>query len=77
MLIQAGFDIAFECPAQTPMLLQLNVHPSREPDLLSPDVIASDPELAMRVLCRSFRQSRHARGSPAGTGHIQQPLHDP
>lgn len=48
MLIQAGFDIAFECPAQTPMLLQLNVHPSREPDLLSRDVIASDPELAMR-----------------------------
>jgi transglutaminase-like putative cysteine protease len=48
MLIQAGFDIAFECPAQTPMLLQLNVHPSREPDLLSRDVIASDPVLAMR-----------------------------
>ena len=30
MLIRAGFDIAFDCPAQTPMLLQLNVHPSRE-----------------------------------------------
>ena len=29
MLIEAGFDIAFECPAQTPMLLQLNIHPSR------------------------------------------------
>ena len=27
MLIEAGYDIAFECPAQTPMLLQLNVHP--------------------------------------------------
>ena len=39
MLIEAGFDIAFDCPAQTPMLLQLNVHPSREPDLLSPDPI--------------------------------------
>jgi hypothetical protein len=24
MLIEAGYDIAFECPAQTPMLLQLN-----------------------------------------------------
>ncbi len=33
MLIEAGFDIAFECPAQTPMLLQLNVHPSRDADL--------------------------------------------
>ena len=33
MLIEAGFDIAFECPAQTPMLLQLKIHPSRDADL--------------------------------------------
>ena len=64
MLIEAGFDIAFECPAQTPMLLQLNVHPSRETDLLSPDRIASDPPLPMRSLSRSVRQPGHAgRGS--------------
>jgi transglutaminase-like putative cysteine protease len=48
MLIEAGFDIAFECPAQTPMLLQLNIHPSRDADLLTPDGIQSDPPLAMR-----------------------------
>jgi len=47
MLIQAGYDIAFQCPAQTPMLLQLNVHPSRDADLLSPDIINSDPPLAI------------------------------
>ena len=33
MLIEAGFDIAFECPAQTPMPLQLDVHPSRDADV--------------------------------------------
>ena len=33
MLIQAGFTIGFQCPAWTPMLLQLNVHPSRTGDL--------------------------------------------
>ena len=48
MLIEAGFDIAFECAAQTPMLLQLNVHPTRDADLLTPDRINSDPPLAMR-----------------------------
>lgn len=48
MLIKAGFDITFQCPAQTPMLLQLNIHPSRDADLLSPDVVASDPPLPMR-----------------------------
>ena len=46
MLIEAGFEIAFQCSALTPMLLQLNVHPSREPDLRSPDMIVSDPPLA-------------------------------
>ena len=54
MLIEAGFDIAFECPAQTPMLLQLNVHPSRDADLVTPDRIASDPPLAMRAYLDLF-----------------------
>jgi transglutaminase-like putative cysteine protease len=48
MLIKAGFDIAFQCPAETPMLLQLNIHPSRDADLLSADMITSNPSLAMR-----------------------------
>jgi hypothetical protein len=43
MLIEAGFDIAFECSAQTPMLSQLNVYPSRDADLLTPDRIRCDP----------------------------------
>lgn len=54
MLIQAGFDIAFQCSVQTPMLLQLNVHPSRERDLCSPDVITSAPPLAMESYLDAF-----------------------
>ena len=49
MLIKAGFDIGFQCPAQTPTLLQLNVHPSRAGDLRSPDIITSDRNLPMRA----------------------------
>jgi hypothetical protein len=48
MLIEAGFDVAFECPAVTPMILQLSIHPSRDADLLTPDRIVSDPSLPMR-----------------------------
>ena len=33
MLIEAGFDIAFECPAPTPMALHLDVHPLRDADV--------------------------------------------
>jgi transglutaminase-like putative cysteine protease len=46
MLIRAGYDIAFQCPAQVSLLLQLNVHPSRVDDLRSPDVVLSEPNLA-------------------------------
>ncbi len=54
MLIRAGYDIAFQCPAQTSMLLQLNVHPSRVGDLRSPDVVGSDPNLAMGAYLDHF-----------------------
>jgi hypothetical protein len=47
MLIEARFDIAFECSAQTPMLLQLNLHPSRDA-FAAPDRVRGTP-LAMRA----------------------------
>ena len=45
MIIRAGYAISYFCPAATSMLLQLSVHPSREKDLLSPDVVRSTPNL--------------------------------
>ena len=66
MLIEAGYNIAFECPAQTPMLLQLNVHPSRDADLLTPDRINSDPPLAMRSYIDLFGNRVTRVEVPAG-----------
>ena len=63
MLIEAGFDIAFECPART-TILQLSIHPSRDADLLTPDRIASDPPLPMRGYL-----DLSATGSPASRFH--------
>ncbi len=40
MRIRAGFTITLRCPAPTPFIFLLNVHPSREPDLVTPDRIA-------------------------------------
>ena len=37
MLIRAGFEIVYDCPAPTPMLTLLSVHPSRRSDLKTPD----------------------------------------
>ena len=42
MRIRAGFEITYECPAPTPMLLMLNVRPERESDLETPDTVRID-----------------------------------
>ena len=41
MLIRAGYEIAIECTAETPLLALLSVHPSRQADLRSPAIISS------------------------------------
>jgi len=43
MLIRAGYDIAYNAPAPTPLLLMLSVHPSRTPDLRTPQNMLFDP----------------------------------
>ena len=43
MLIRAGYDIAFNAPAPTPLLLMLSLHPEREPDLRTTPQMVFDP----------------------------------
>ena len=45
MHIRAGYEIVYECPQPTPMVLMLNVHPSRAANLVTPDRIAFDPPI--------------------------------
>jgi transglutaminase-like putative cysteine protease len=47
MRIRCGYEITYECPAPTPMLLMLNVRPERLTDLETPDVIRSDPSIVL------------------------------
>jgi hypothetical protein len=35
--VRAGYEIAYDCPQPTPMILALSVHPSRRRDLITPD----------------------------------------
>lgn len=43
MKIEAGFEITYECPLPTPLLLNLSIHPSRNADLLTPHQLRFDP----------------------------------
>jgi transglutaminase-like putative cysteine protease len=45
MLIKAGYEIAYDCPASTPMLLVLSLHPSRVPDLVTTQQISFDRDV--------------------------------
>jgi len=43
MKIRVGYDMTFDCAEATPMVLMLNVHPSRAADLLMPDWMRVTP----------------------------------
>ena len=46
--IRAGYDIAFNCFQDVPMVLMLSVHPSRQGDLLTDHAIRVSPNVALR-----------------------------
>ena len=43
MQIRVGYELIYECPAPTPMMLMLNVHYSRAADIVVPDQITTNP----------------------------------
>ncbi len=43
MRIRAGFNLAYECYQPTPMLLTLEIHPSRRVDLLTDQIVTYEP----------------------------------
>ena len=47
MIIKIGFDVQFEVPAPTPMILMLYVHPSRQPDLRAEEKIKVEPDIPL------------------------------
>jgi transglutaminase-like putative cysteine protease len=66
MRIRAGFEIAYECPAPTPMLLMVSVHPSRAADLETPDSLRTDPPVESRIYQDRFGNICHRILAPAG-----------
>jgi transglutaminase-like putative cysteine protease len=54
MRIRAGFQIAFDCTAATPLLLMLQIHPERKADLITPEQFALAPAVAHRRYIDGF-----------------------
>jgi transglutaminase-like putative cysteine protease len=70
MLIRIGYDLIFEAPADTPMLLTLYVHPSREKDLEEPEKLKLTPELPVQNFLDGFGNKVGRIVIPKGMLHV-------
>jgi transglutaminase-like putative cysteine protease len=48
MLIRLGYELVYDCPQPTPMLLMLNVHYTRILDMVVPDHLVTSPSIPIR-----------------------------
>ena len=66
MEIRIGYELVYDCPQPTPMVLMLTVHHSRAPDLVVPDPLAADPSLPIRDYRDGFGNWCSRIVAPAG-----------
>jgi transglutaminase-like putative cysteine protease len=65
MKIRAGYEISYDCPQPTPMILTLSVHPSRFSDLLTLDRMRIDPPIVPNTYHDRFGNFCHVIRAPA------------
>ena len=66
MKIRLGYDIAYQCPQPTPMILNLHVHYSRASDLLRPDHLRTEPSVPVTMYRDGFGNWCSRIVAPAG-----------
>lgn len=66
MHIRAGFEIAYDCPSPTPMILMLSLRPEVQAKLITPAVLRVDPAVEARPFHDSYGNLCHRVLAPAG-----------
>src|SRR5262249_37751113 len=64
--IRAGYEIIYDSPHPAPKVFLLNVHPSRVPDLVSPDRMRFEPEASSSQYIDGFGNICTRVVAPAG-----------
>src|ERR1700674_92630 len=54
MQIRAGYELIYQFPKPTPMILVLNIHHSRAADLVRPDHLLTDPSVPVTAYRDKF-----------------------
>ena len=70
MRIRAGYELVYECPQPTPMVLALSIHPSRRVDLRTDQALEFSPELRARDYVDGFGNICTRILAPAGATRI-------
>jgi len=66
MRIQVGYELIYDCPQPTPMVLMLNVHHSRTADIVVPDRLTTDPMVSVSAYHDGFGNWCSRIVAPAG-----------
>jgi transglutaminase-like putative cysteine protease len=66
MQIRVGFEMAYQCPQPTPMILALSIHYSRASDLVRPDHLVTTPSVPVNTYRDLFGNWCTRLVAPAG-----------
>jgi transglutaminase-like putative cysteine protease len=66
MNIRFGYELIYTCPQPTPMILMLHAHPSRIPDLLTPDILTTQPAVPLDMYIDGFGNTCTRLVAPPG-----------
>ncbi len=70
MRIRVGYELVYDCPQPTPMMLMLHVHHARAPDIVIADQIATAPALPIASYRDGFGNWCTRLVAPAGRTRI-------
>lgn len=66
MEIRVGYELIYECPQPTPMMLMLNIHYSRASDIVTPDHVTTQPSTPIAAYRDAFGNWCSRIVAPAG-----------
>ena len=66
MKIRIGYELIYDCPQPTPMILTLSVHYTRVSDIIIPDHLIADPPVPLTAYRDSFGNWCSRIVAPAG-----------
>jgi transglutaminase-like putative cysteine protease len=66
MHIRVGYELIYECPQPTPMILTLSIHPTRASDIVIPDFVTTDPSVPLSPYRDGFGNTCTRLVAPTG-----------